>query len=76
MTVTSTSLMCRRLLQLGLGARLGGLAGCSSSRLATPSTSGEDTDSKMVAVGPDDRYIFTPETENPLITAGRTIKFV
>ena len=77
MTVTSISPTRRRLLQLGIGGGLGGLAGCTSSQSAAPATSGEDTDSKTVAVGPDDRYIFTPGTENPLrITAGTTVKFV
>ena len=79
MTVTSVSLTRRHLLQGGIGAVLGGLAGCASNQSAAPGTSEEDagTDSKTVAVGPDGRYVFTPGTETPLrIAPGTTVKFV
>jgi plastocyanin len=77
MTITSVSPTRRRLLQLVVGVGLGGLASYTSSQSPALATSGEDTDSKTVAVSPDDRYVFTPGTENPLrITAGRAIKFV
>ena len=76
MTNTSNSSTRRRLLQISIGAGLGGLAGCTSSRSTAPTTTGAETDSKTVAAGPDNRYVFTPGTENPLrITPRTTVKF-
>jgi len=77
MTASSESSTRRRLLQVGIGAVLGGLAGCTSNQPTAPATSEEDTDSKTVAVGPEGRFVFTVGTETPLrITSGTTVKFV
>ena len=77
MTVTSVSPTRRHLLQVVVGVGLGGLAGCTSNQSVAPTTSGEDTGSKTVVVGPDGRYVFTPGTENPLrIAPGTTVRFV
>lgn len=79
MTVTLMSSTRRRLLQGGIGAGLGGFAGCASNQSAAPGTSEQETgtDSKTVAVGPDGRYVFTPGTETSLrIAPGTTVKFV
>lgn len=67
MTVTSASSTRRRVLQVGIGAVLGGLAGCASNQSAVSGTSEETgPNSKTVGVDPDGRYVFTPGTEKPL----------
>lgn len=77
MTDTLRSPTRRCLLQVSIGAGLGGFAGCTSSQSAAPTTTGAETDSKTVAVGPDNRYVFAPGTETPLrIAPGTTVKFI
>ena len=77
MTNTSSSPTRRHLLQASIGAGLGELTSCTSSQLTAPTTTRTETDSKTVTVSPDNRYVFTPGTENPQrIAPGTTVRSV